>query len=113
MKRIIGVLIALLLVVTGFGNMSYALSETANEVFINFATEIGYQVQGNSFNNGEVAGRLQCFDAAINNPPDGAGDITGLELILDTDIDHFDEIKSTQFRHFKIDYRKIDMVLLR
>ena len=77
MKRIIGILLALLLVLTGLGNINYAQSDTSNEVHLNFTTEWAYPFPGDSFSNGMVAGRLQIFDAAINNSPDGTGDVAG------------------------------------
>ena len=55
-KKIIGIVLAGVLVASGLGGFAYAQAQPANEVYACFNTKWEYAVPGDTFTNKEVTG---------------------------------------------------------
>ncbi len=83
-KKIIGIILAAVLVAAGLGSFAHANPDPVNKVSAMFSTQWYYDVPGDSFMNGEVEGHEDFF-AQMENDPDGTeADVTGLTLTLDS-----------------------------
>lgn len=90
-KKIIGIILAAVLVAGGLGSFAYANEEPVNKVWANFSTQWYYDVPGDTFTNHEVTGRQE-WSAGLLNLPDGTGaPVTALTISLDSGL-AFDQI---------------------
>ena len=92
MRRIIAVMLAVVLVISGLGSVAYALDDNpVNEVEARFVTVLSYSPVGpgaDTFTNGdEISLFWKDWDAKMGNSPDGTGaNVTALTLTLDSEV---------------------------
>ena len=85
MRKLIILLVAVVFIAGGFGNLAYAQTEQ-NEIMVGFHESHVYIAEGDSFTNLEVVGQ-KYWGTEIFNIPDGSGkDISELELSLDYEL---------------------------
>jgi len=83
-KKIIGIILAAVLVAAGLGSFAYANPDPVNEVSAMFSTQWYYDVPGDNFTDHLVGGHEDFFAQIENDPDETEADVTGLTLTLDS-----------------------------
>lgn len=85
-KKIIGIILAAVLVAGGLGSFAFAQEEPVNEVEVSYSSWRFYTAPENTFDNHEVTGNTW-WHADLWNLPDATGEpIAGAELSLDSNL---------------------------
>ena len=110
-KKIIGIILAAVLVAAGLGTFAYANPEPVNKVSAMFSTQWNYDVPGDAFFNGEVEGREDFFAQMQNDPDDTGADVIGLTLTLatETEFNFFQEenLVSEEYPPYEWDFDNV------